>query len=49
MSKENESNKLENLYKEKGKLITDIELFQIRLNKINQEIGNLLKITNDKN
>ena len=31
-------NNLNDLYLEKGKVITDIELLQIRLQKINQEI-----------
>ena len=35
---------LDNLYKEKGEIITNIELFRTRLNKINEEIIKLLGV-----
>ena len=44
-SVDNENKKLlDNLYKEKGEIITDIQLFRIRLNKINEEIIKLLGV-----
>ena len=44
-----ESDKLSELYKQKGELITNIELFQTRLQKINQEIGKELGILKNAN
>lgn len=44
MAEEKENNKLNELYKQKGELITNIELFQSRLQIINQEIAKELGI-----
>ena len=44
MAEEKENNKLNELYKQKGELITNIELFQSRLQTINQEIAKELGI-----